>query len=227
MARKHERSVTVEQLDDLDAQVEALDDTLGQAAGMAAAFNGELARVRAGFAEAGQDVATLERGMSTGLSRAIRGLVVQGDSLSEALDKMANTMINAAFNAAVKPVSNHFGGLLADGVGSLMSGLLPFAKGGSFAQGRVQPFANGGIVSGPVTFPMRGGMGLMGEAGPEAIMPLSRGPDGKLGVQARGGGAPVNVVMNIQTPDTVGFRRSKGQIAAELGRVIGRGGRNR
>ncbi|WP_320179445.1 phage tail tape measure protein [Roseovarius pacificus] len=217
----------VERLDDLDAQVEALDESLGGAAGMAAAFNGELARMRAGFAETGQDVATLERGMSRGLNSAIRGLVVEGDSLSQALEKMANSMINAAFNAAVKPVTSHVGSLLAEGVGGLMSGLLPFEKGGSFAQGRVQPFASGGIVSGPVTFPMRGGMGLMGEAGPEAIMPLSRGPDGKLGVQARGGGGPVNVVMNIHTPDTDGFRRSKGQIAAELGRAIGRGGRNR
>ncbi len=217
----------VERLDDLDAQVEALDESLGGAAGMAAAFNGELARMRAGFAETGQDVATLERGMSRGLNSAIRGLVVEGDSLSRALEKMANSMINAAFNAAVKPVTSHVGSLLAEGVGGLMSGLLPFGKGGSFAQGRVQPFASGGIVSGPVTFPMRGGMGLMGEAGPEAIMPLSRGPDGKLGVQARGGGGPVNVVMNIHTPDTDGFRRSKGQIAAELGRAIGRGGRNR
>jgi len=217
----------VERLDDLDAQVEALDESLGGAVGMAAAFNGELARMRAGFAETGQDVATLERGMSRGLNSAIRGLVVEGDSLSQALEKMANSMINAAFNAAVKPVTSHVGSLLAEGVGGLMSGLLPFEKGGSFAQGRVQPFASGGIVSGPVTFPMRGGMGLMGEAGPEAIMPLSRGPDGKLGVQARGGGGPVNVVMNIHTPDTDGFRRSKGQIAAELGRAIGRGGRNR
>lgn len=217
----------VERLDDLDAQVEALDESLGGAVGMAAAFNGELARMRAGFAETGQDVATLERGMSRGLNSAIRGLVVEGDSLSQALEKMANSMINAAFNAAVKPVTSHVGSLLAEGVGGLMSGLLPFGKGGSFAQGRVQPFASGGIVSGPVTFPMRGGMGLMGEAGPEAIMPLSRGPDGKLGVQARGGGGPVNVVMNIHTPDTDGFRRSKGQIAAELGRAIGRGGRNR
>lgn len=217
----------VERLDDLDAQVEALDESLGGAVGMAAAFNGELARMRAGFAETGQDVATLERGMSRGLNSAIRGLVVEGDSLSQALEKMANSMINAAFNAAVKPVTSHVGSLLAEGVGGLMSGLLPFEKGGSFAQGRVQPFASGGIVSGPVTFPMRGGMGLMGEAGPEAIMPLSRGPDGKLGVQARGGGGPVTVVMNIQTPDTDGFRRSKGQIAAELGRAIGRGGRNR
>jgi len=219
----------MERLDDLDAQVEALDDSLGQAAGMAAAFNAELARVRAGFAGAGQDAATLERGMSRGLTRAIRGAVVEGDSLAQSLDKMASTMINTAFNAAVKPVTDHVGGLLAEGMSGLFSGLMPFAKGGSFAQGRVQPFASGGIVSGPVAFPMRGGTGLMGEAGPEAIMPLARGPDGKLGVQARGGGAgrAVHVVMNISTPDAEGFRRSQGQIAAELGRVIGRGGRNR
>jgi phage-related minor tail protein len=69
-------------------------------------------------------------------------------------------------------------------------------------------------------------MGLMGEAGPEAIMPLARGADGKLGVKARGGGE-VRVVMNIQTPDVEGFRRSQAQIAAQLGRAIGRGNRNR
>lgn len=217
----------VEQLDDLDAQVEALDESLGGAAGMAAAFNGELRRVREGFAGAGQDLATLERGMSNGLARAIRGAVVQGDSLSEALDKMASSMIDAAFNAAVRPVTDHVGGLVSEGVGSLVSGLMPFAKGGSFAQGRVQPFASGGIVSGPVAFPMRGGTGLMGEAGPEAIMPLARGADGRLGVQAQGGGRPVTVVMNVTSPDAEGFRRSKGQIAAELGRAIGRGARNR
>ncbi|EDM71975.1 phage-related minor tail protein-like protein [Roseobacter sp. AzwK-3b] len=222
----------MDSMDDLDAQLEALDDSLGQATGMAAAFNAELARVRAGFAGAGQDAATLERGISRGLSQAIKGAVVEGDSLAQSLDKMANTMITTAFNAAVKPVSDHVGGLLAEGVSGLLGGLLPFAKGGSFAQGRVQPFASGGIVSGPVAFPMRGGTGLMGEAGPEAIMPLARGPDGKLGVQARGGsgvggGRAVHVVMNISTPDAEGFRRSQGQIAAELGRVIGRGGRNR
>ena len=227
MRPKTQRMDDVERLDDLDAQVEALDETLGQTTGMAAAFNAELSRVRESFAETGQDVATLERGIGRGLTRAIRGAVVHGDSLSQALEKMANSMINAAFNSAVKPVTEHVGGLLAQGVGGLMSGLFPFEKGGSFAQGRVQPFASGGIVSGPVTFPMRGGTGLMGEAGPEAIMPLSRGPDGKLGVQARGGGAPVNVVMNVTTPDAEGFRRSKGQIAAELGRAFGRGSRNR
>jgi lambda family phage tail tape measure protein len=165
--------------------------------------------------------------MSRGLRRAIKGAVVDGESLSSSLRTLASSMINTAFNAAVKPVSDHVGGLLASGVGSLVGGLKPFEKGASFSQGRVQPFASGGIVSGPVTFPMRGGTGLMGEAGPEAIMPLARGADGKLGVRGGGGGGNVSVVMNISTPDAEGFRRSQGQIAAQMGRALGRGQRNR
>ena len=143
--------------------------------------------------------------------------------LSDALGLVGQSMINAAYNAAVKPVTDHFGSLL----GGLVNSIMPFEKGGAFSQGRVTPFATGGIVNGPVQFPMRGGMGLMGEAGPEAIMPLTRGPDGKLGVQAAGGGRAVNVVMNIQTPDVAGFQRSQSQIAAQMGRVLARGQRNR
>jgi phage-related minor tail protein len=216
----------LERAEDLESQITALDASLGQAADMAAVFNAELGRVRGGFARTGQDVQTLERGMSRGLRSAIRGAVLDGDSLSDSLRTLATSMINTAFNSATRPVTDQVGGLVAQGVGSLVGGLFPFAKGGSFSQGRVQPFANGGVVSGPTTFPMRGGTGLMGEAGPEAIMPLSRGPDGKLGVRGAGGGN-ISVVMNISTPDIDGFRRSQGQIAAQLGRVIGRGNRNR
>lgn len=215
-----------ERVDELEAQIAALDDAMGQATGMAAAFGAELARVKGGFASAGQDVQSLERGLSRGLRGAIRGAVVDGDGLSDSLRRLATIMVNTAFNDATRPVTDQIGGLISQGIGSLVGGLFPFAKGASFSQGRVQPFANGGVVSGPVSFPMRGGTGLMGEAGPEAIMPLSRGPDGRLGVRAQGGGG-VSVVMNIQTPDAEGFRRSQGQIAAQLGRVIGRGGRNR
>lgn len=211
---------------DLEAQIEALDDNFGAATDMAAAFNAEMARVRTAFTGTGYDVSSLERGMSGGLRKAIKGAVHDGDSLSESLTTLADTMINTAFNAAVNPVADHFGGVISQGIGSLMAGLLPFAKGASFSQGRVQPFASGGIVSSPVAFPMRGGLGLMGEAGPEAIMPLARGADGKLGVRGAGGGG-VSVVMNVNTPDAESFRRSQGQIAAQLGRVLGRGQRNR
>jgi hypothetical protein len=83
-----------------------------------------------------------------------------------------------------------------------ISGFLPFADGGVFSGGsQVKAFANGGIVGGPTYFPMSGGQtGLMGEAGPEAIMPLKRGKDGKLGVEAQGGGQViVNQTINVST----------------------------
>ncbi len=73
-----------------------------------------------------------------------------------------------------------------------------FAKGGAFANG-IQPFAAGGIVTKPTLFKFANGgamsTGLMGEAGPEAIIPLRRGRDGKLGVA--GGGGTTNVTVNV------------------------------
>ena len=194
---------------------------LGAAAGMAAGFEAELRRIGGTLASTGQDVAMLERGLSKGLRRAFDGLAFDGLKLSDALEGIARSMIRSTYSAAVKPVTDHVGGLIAQGLGEL----LPFADGAPFSQGRVMPFAKGGVVSGPVAFPMRGGTGLMGEAGPEAILPLARGPDGRLGV--RGGGGAVNVVMNITTPDVQGFRRSQGQIAAQMGRALARGHRNR
>ncbi len=213
--------------DDLQERGEALGDALGDAATMASAFDGQMRRIKAAFEETGKDVATLERGMSGGLRKAFDGVVLDGMNLSGALDVLKNSMIRTAYSAAIKPVTDHFGGMLANGVGGLVQGILPFADGGSFSQGRVMPFANGGVVSSPTMFPMRGGTGLMGEAGPEAIMPLARGADGKLGVRTPGGGRAVNVVMNISTPDVQGFRRSQGQIAAQMSRALGRGNRNR
>ncbi|MEM9909489.1 MAG: phage tail tape measure protein [Pseudomonadota bacterium] len=219
--------VDFDSLEDLDVQVSALDENLGAASDMAATFNSEMARVRESFAATGQDVEALDRGLSRGLNRAIRGAVIEGDSLSVSLENLAETMVNSVFNAALRPVTDQLGGLVSQGVGGLFGGLLGFADGGSFAQGRVTPFANGGIVGGPTFFPMRGGTGLMGEAGPEAIMPLARGSDGKLGVRTQGGGGDVRVVMNVSTPDVEGFQRSQAQIAAQIGRAIGRGNRNR
>jgi phage-related minor tail protein len=209
----------------LGERTEALEDSLSDAAAMAAGFDSELRRVRESLSATGKDVATLERGLSKGLRRAFDGVVFDGEKLSDALDTIAKSMIQTTYSAAIKPVTNHLGGMLAKGVGSVVEGILPFADGAGFSQGRVMPFANGGIVSGPVTFPMRGGLGLMGEAGPEAIMPLARGADGKLGVRT-GGGRAVQVVMNITTPDVQGFQRSQGQIAAQMSRALGRGNRN-
>ena len=109
------------------------------------------------------------------------------------------------------------------------------ATGAAFDRGNVIPFASGGIVERPTLFPMAAGTGLMGEAGPEAILPLRRGPDGKLGVSAQGSGAQMDararrvsprVTINVTTPDASSFRSSEGQIAATASRVLQRAGRN-
>lgn len=149
-------------------------------------------------------VQSLGKSLSSDLRGAFTDLIVDGASLSDVLRSVGTSIANRAFNAAITPVTDRLGGLLA---------------------GAITPFARGGVVSQASAFPMRGGTGLVGEAGPEAILPLSRGVDGTLGV--RGGGTTVNVTMNVSTPDVAGFQRSRSQIAAELGRAVSRGQRNR
>lgn len=210
----------------MQEQLQALEAQLGSSVSMVAAFDGELARMKETMIFTGREVNTLSSGISGGLRKAFDGLVFDGMKLNDALKSVANTIVDTVYSIAMKPVTNALGGFLAQGVAGLMGGGMPFAKGGTFSQGKVMPFAKGGIVGAPTTFPMRGGMGLMGEAGPEAIMPLARGPDGRLGVQTAGGRA-VSVVMNITTPDVQGFRRSQSQVAAQVSRALSRGQRNR
>lgn len=219
--------IEVDGLDGLGQQAAALERALGGAETMAGAFNQELARMRESMVFTGREVSTLSNGIGRGLRRAFDGLIFDGMKLSDALESVARTMSDSVYAAAMRPVQNAVGGAIANGMNALLSGVLPFADGGAFSQGRVMPFAKGGVVSSPVRFPMRGATGLMGEAGPEAIMPLARGPDGRLGVQAAGGGRAVNVVMNVSTPDVAGFARSQSQIAAQLNRALARGERNR
>ena len=210
----------------MQEQLQALEAQMGSSVSMVAAFDGELARMRETMVFTGREVNTLSNGISGGLRKAFDGLVFDGMKLNDALKTVANTIVDTVYSIAIKPVTGALGGLLAQGVAGIMGGGMPFANGGAFSQGKVMPFAKGGIVGGPTSFPMRGGRGLMGEAGPEAIMPLARGPDGKLGVQA-GGGRAVNVVMNITTPDVQGFQRSQAQVAAQVSRALSRGQRNR
>ena len=88
------------------------------------------------------------------------------------------------------------------------------ANGATFSNG-IAKFASGGVVSSPTLFKFADGgttrTGLMGEAGPEAIMPLKRGSDGSLGVQATGlreamgrppGGANGSTVLNMSFQST-------------------------
>ena len=81
------------------------------------------------------------------------------------------------------------------------------------------------MIGTPSYFPLlEGGTGLAGEAGPEAIMPLRRGSDGRLGVAGQGGGNTIHV--QIATPDVDSFRRSESYITGQIARAVARGQRS-
>jgi len=130
----------------------------------------------------GQDFGGILRGLVDGTMEWKDALIQAGQAILKYFNQ-----INIAQGG-----QGLFGGGFLQG---LLGALFGFRDGGAFVGGNVVPFARGGIVSRPTLFPMANGAGLMGEAGPEAIMPLRRGPDGKLGVAAMGGGAPTSIVI--------------------------------
>ena len=100
--------------------------------------------------------------------------------------------------------SNTMGGLL----GGVLGGLFASAQGNVFHNTRPVPFAAGGVLTKPTFFPMaNGGVGLAGEAGWEGIFPLTRLPDGDLGVKAERGsdGGGYNIFLTVLAVDPKSF----------------------
>ena len=122
-----------------------------------------------------------------------------GDALMSIVD--GTMTVKDAFKAmATDIIKEFYRVLVVQQMVNAAKSFMGFADGGVISGGtEVKAYANGGVVGGPTTFPMAGGKtGLMGEAGPEAIMPLKRGANGKLGVQMEGGGGDtINVVQNF------------------------------
>jgi phage-related minor tail protein len=139
---------------------------------------------------------------------AFEDAIIKGEKLETVLNGLAediqrllirNTM-NKLFDIGIKAGTSALSGLFSSSWSPDASFVDPstgrtmptMARGGVLEHGNVIPFARGGIVQRPTIFPMARGMGLMGEAGPEAVMPLKRLPSGNLGVE--GGG----IVNNVQ-----------------------------
>lgn len=152
--------------------------------------------------------------------------VVEGKRFEDVLRSIGRSMTESLLKTALKPLQSGLSNLLGTGVKSL-TGLFTGGGFGSFAAAPpVSAFADGGVIASPAYFPLGRGLGLMGERGAEAIMPLSRGPDGKLGVRAGGEARrPLNVTVQVSTPDADSFRRSEAQVAAAIARAVARGQR--
>ena len=169
-----------------------------------------------------ENLQKLSAGFGTQLTGALKSAAVSGKDLDDILRRVGLNLAGMALQQGLKPLSNLAGSLFLGLLGGL-GGITPFAKGG--VPGHVVPFASGGVVSTPSYFPMGGNVGLMGEAGAEAILPLQRAADGRLGVAASGGGGAVNVVFNVTTQDAASFRKSEAQVTGMLARAVSRGTR--
>ncbi len=217
---------TARDIETLDRELQNLESGLASTTRMSASFTAELATMQTGLNRTQRESTTFSRALSRNLSSSFGDLLVEGEKLSVVFRDLGRSLVETTLQSSLNPITNRLGELATSGLTGLFSNLLPFEKGGAFSSGRVIPFAKGGVVSSPQTFPMRGGTGLMGEAGAEAILPLSRGADGRLGVKTAGGGGAITINMNISTPDATSFRRSQGQIAAGLRRAVLLGQRN-
>ena len=178
--------------------------------------------------EAAQQQEQLANFIGDSMENAMMGIVDGTLSVKDAFKSMAADIIRELYRvlvvqemvATAKEAMDAKGGFLKM-AGSFL-GLPMLADGGAFSGGsQIQAYADGGVIGGPTTFPMSGGKtGLMGEAGPEAIMPLKRGSNGKLGVQMEGGGGGdvinINQSFNFQANGDDSVKKLIAQAAPKI-----------
>lgn len=200
--------------EEMDKSLESLDEAAGlwgdvkNAAG--AAFTG----IITGTQSAGDAIGNMLTKISTMLLNRTFDTIfdeIIGDGKSGG-SGIVGTLINAALGAGASAASGASYSADTAAANRAAFDVLPFANGGAFLGGSE-------IVDRPTIFPMAGGRrGMMGEAGPEAIMPLEVGRGGKLGVRATGGGGGQTVSVNVSVDARGAQMGAAEQIRKEMDR---------
>jgi phage-related minor tail protein len=196
-----------------DIVFSGIESVVGRVAGAGEAANPSaerdvLRRMEAAAAEeiAATATSVLAKGREAVITDTATGAVARLGYAAEAAASRLGTL-GAGGGDASSLLGSLFGsggGFFNDAGGLEVAGSLGFAKGGAFVDGVVQRFARGGlfgrgggVLREPTVFPMARGMGLAGEAGPEAVMPLRRTRDGRLGVETAGGAQGVQLHVEV------------------------------
>lgn len=229
--------------DDAAGAVTVLDDTAAAAGRAGAALKSVGAAASSASDEAKAAIERIKevaKGLAQDITGPLKEALKSGElswqSFAGAISGIAKNLANRLIDTAFKPIEDALfkafsgggaagggGGGLFGWISSAIGGLFglggTYAKGGAFGPlGEITAFAHGGLFGGgvvtrPTVFPFARGIGLMGEAGPEAILPLRRGPGGRLGVEA-GTAAPAQApstppqfntrIINVLDPAVVG-----------------------
>lgn len=195
-------------------------DLIRQKAVEYAELNEQITEQRRRFEDARQTLRGFFGDMVSGLQQGQSVWKAFGNAVMNVVNRIINRLLDSGTDSLLGSLGRLFGGKGATGgnsglvstVGQNLPAILrgtdfKFAKGGAFDTGGVQAFAKGGaftngIYSDPTIFKFAkgGAFGMMGEAGPEAVMPLKRGSDGSLGVRVTAM-EPQEVVVRVVTDD--------------------------
>jgi hypothetical protein len=205
----------------LDGAGDAVDraGSAGRAAGGALTTAADTAKAAwEATAEAIRAAQEKSREIAQGLAQDITGPIKEAlksgefswEAFAGAISRIAQNLATRLIELAFKPIETALLNAFMGGGGGVLGSLSGFAKGGVFAGGaELTAFAQGGVVNRPTVFPFAKGVGLMGEAGPEAVLPLKRGKGGRLGVEMSGDGAAPAAqmstrIINVLDPSVVG-----------------------
>ncbi len=141
-----------------------------------------------GFQKKTNSISKAAKDLGMTFQSAFEDAIIEGKELSEVFDSLLKDIERIILRYAITIP-------LANAISSFFPGsTTASAHGNIFSGGRLLAFASGGLITRPTIFPMaNGGMGLAGEAGTEAIMPLFRTGSGDLGVKSASRGVEINI----------------------------------
>jgi hypothetical protein len=194
-----------------DAEMKRINDTFQKNIGFTDAMSDEWKRLSKVIEDAGKDIMDMKDNIQKGwvdlgksLGDTISGLIAHTTKLRDAFQSMVADILKQLLKmAALKIFSSLTGDQQSGFFGQVLKGLGGKAKGAAYENG-VEFFASGTVVNSPTPFATSTGIGVMGEAGPEAIVPLTRDTSGNLGV----GASPVNVEVHNYGGSSVDVRRT-------------------
>jgi lambda family phage tail tape measure protein len=195
---------------------EILEDLKGKsgyiAEQMSKAFNDSFSNAFTGFIAGTDSASKAFSNFATSMIGSIQRILAQ---------KMAETLLSSFITPALSNIGSGFMGLFSSSISgataaTMGTGIIRQAANGGVFSGPGISAYSGSVVSKPTIFPFAKGTGLMGEAGPEAILPLTRNSKGKLGVSADSTGQSGSNVYNI----AVTVQSSKDEKPADTGQKI-------
>jgi len=200
-------------VDELDRMIAEFTDELNGAALAATDYSDQIADAMKDSAEeAAAAFENLKDSLESGLVDTLADIVTGAKTAKEAFRDFARStlkwMIKLIMQQAVSSLFSNFS-------------FSTNAQGNVYDQSGLVPFARGGVVHRPAIFPFASGIGLMGEAGPEAILPLTRTSGGDLGVKTEGGTGGVTNNFNIMAIDSRSFEEVVRRNPSAVVNVVG------